>query len=269
MKTKIKKFRKKIKSKKRILKGGFNKKLNKELVDKFDRGEKFVYHCMDCCPTSFALLNLPVELIAEASSECYEKGMSKNKILDIFRRYLPEYNFNIKMIEVTNPSNLFNAISIIWGDRGMNSIKNGYGTLGGFNYVYKDGINRGHCVVFAKDIHGTPIIFDIQVSSKGDGPGLYIGFYEIIKFFKEKKVFSVWCLESNPKGYQNHFVNNSNGLFCQGDVCVGGGAAGGGGGASVNTSINKSKMSFQNRHRLRRQKKREEFAKKMLAKGTN
>ena len=165
--------------------GGFIRKLTKEMIDMWKNPHAYQN---DCCPCVFTLLGMPLDQ-ARVLAQTHGSGFSAESIIQGFTNGYPGFTFTFPAVNykelkqaVNNPEEDF--IPIIEGF--FSEIPADYATVAGIER--EDGTK--HCIVLGRDPTGEIMLLDAQ-AGKG-----FRGTEAIHEYFESNHVRNVFVLNS-------------------------------------------------------------------------
>ena len=196
-------FRKtqKRKRRKRGQRGGVLYKISPAVLQRLHK--PIGVHAKDCCPCVFKLLGMS-EADAQRLATRMPAGFSKDAIVDYFSTMYPKYSFSFQTVRTGGGAAAAGGAGGGGGGGGVaasiaalnvlhkifSKILPGFGIIGGYERTG----GSSHCIAFARDLTGTPVIFDAQAGQ------LIEGFTAILNYIAHHQIITIWLLRSVTKG---------------------------------------------------------------------
>lgn len=156
-KRKTKKSKKSKRKRKTSKRGGMRRRMTDKMINRF-RNPHSQNTPNDCCPCVFSLLGMSKSMVQAYQKTHGKTGFSASALEEGMNKGFPEYHsqmlrsFDITKHTAQQNRNLLSEL--------FYKIPRGTGAIGGIER--KNGTK--HCVVFARDLSGKPIVFDAQTA---------------------------------------------------------------------------------------------------------
>ena len=161
----------------------------------------------DCCPCVFHFFGMPKELVRELQNEFKGRGMQPQHIINVFKKAYPKtpsgqptsWEWHGSAPDPVRP-----FIGHIYDE-----LKANQGIIGVTEWNWRERRTRGsHCVIFAKDALGTPLLIDAQhpeMSAVGDPA--------ILKYINVQHVWAVSVLSGKDAEKQRITIDSSGNIL--------------------------------------------------------
>ena len=168
-KRKTKKSKKSKRKRKNSKRGGMRRKLNDQMITTFQNPHSVSFP-NDCCPCVFKLLGMPGPLVRYYQRK-YGNGFSVKALEDAMNLGYPNYTSKMQSspdLSQHTPAHNLEVLNQLFA-----MIPSGMAAIGGLER--SDGTS--HCVAFAMNDQGIPIIFDAQTSQAYAGVKIILTHY--------------------------------------------------------------------------------------------
>jgi hypothetical protein len=157
----------------------------------------------DCCPCVFHFFGMPMEL-ARMLAQKFKGGMQPQQIIEVFKKAYPARGPRPTSWEWhgSTPKPVRPFIIHIYKELAF-----GQGIIGVTDWS-GEGRAGSHCVIFAKDASGTPLLIDAQHPTMSA-----FGEEAIIKYIKDQHVWSVSVLSGKDAEGQRITIDSSGNIL--------------------------------------------------------
>jgi hypothetical protein len=169
----------------------------------------------DCCPCVFHFFGMPLDLVKDLRTRYSKTGMQSHHIINVFKKAYPEtpkgrhisWEWHGSAPKPYQPSSAASAAVRPFLAHIYNELKNSQGVIGVTNWKAFDRRAGSHCIIFAKNASGKPLLIDAQ------HPGLSaVGEEAIIKYINIQGVWNVSVLSGKDADGQRITIDSSGNL---------------------------------------------------------
>ena len=182
---------------KRQQKGGMFINLGPANVARFKENQHKIKR--DCCPCVFHFFGMPLDLVNDLRERYKTGGMQSHHIIDVFKKSYPinrkgrhiswEWHGLASSMPRNFPSPAASDAVLHFLDHIYNELENSQGVIGVTNWKALDGREGSHCIIFAKNASGKPLLIDAQHPSLSA-----FGKDALTKYIKDQHVWNVSVL---------------------------------------------------------------------------
>jgi hypothetical protein len=197
---------------KRQQKGGMFINLSPANVARFRKNPHTL--TKDCCPCVFHFFGMPLHLVEDLKKKFGETGMQAQHIINVFKKAYPTTRKGRTSWEWYGsaprpylPSPAASAAVLPFIIHIYKELALGQGIIGVTDWS-GEGRAGSHCVIFAKDASGTPLLIDAQHPTMSA-----FGEEAIIKYIKDQHVWSVSVLSGKDAEGQRITIDSSGNIL--------------------------------------------------------